>query len=144
MYMQQMLDGTWRKGEPIFSLNDYSPAGTSTKRDIGNSYVFFLDMIGSLVDTLTPLQSTLLEPYIMNLERCITWTENNVLEEMMPEECDPITKRCFGAIIHGWRSNHLGIYIFMFFIFIYLSFYLSIYLLSFYNFIIILYIYVFF
>ncbi len=26
----------------------------------------------------------------------------------MPEECDPVTKRCFGAVVRGWRSNHLG------------------------------------
>lgn len=26
----------------------------------------------------------------------------------MPEQCDPTSKRCFGPIIRGWRSNHLG------------------------------------
>lgn len=108
LFDSQMLDGTWRKGEPIFSLNDYSSSGTSTKRDIGNSYVYFLDMVSDIVSVLTPLQSQLLEPYVSNLERCVTWIEGNVLEEMLPEECDPIKKKCFGLTVRGWRSNHLG------------------------------------
>ena len=27
---------------------------------------------------------------------------------MLPEVCDPVTFRCYGSVIRGWRSNHIG------------------------------------
>jgi len=40
--------------------------------------------------------------------RCLTWAETNIQKEMMPDVFDPITGRSYGAVVQGWRSNHLG------------------------------------
>lgn len=99
----QREDGTWPKGEPI------SKQGSSRgDKDIGNNYVFFFDLIGCLLGPMAEKEPSLLAPYIPQIERCITWAETNVLEEMMAEDCDPVTERCYGAVVKGWRSNHLG------------------------------------
>ena len=63
IFDSQMEDGTWRKGEPIFVSGAATTATTTTNnsnsnsggssgsssnsgsRDIGNSYVFFFDII---------------------------------------------------------------------------------------------------
>lgn len=58
----QTEDGTWGKGEPIFSVGE--------RRDIGNSYVFFFDLVGSLMGPIAEKQPELLAPYLPNLERC--------------------------------------------------------------------------
>ena len=96
VFEQQKSDGTWIKGEPIFRQGG---------RDIGNSYVFFFDLVGGLLSSGLP--TTLLSQYLENFERCLTWAEENVLEEMLPEVCDPVTGRCTGNLVRGWRSNHL-------------------------------------
>jgi len=96
IFDQQKSDGTWIKGEPIFRQGG---------RDIGNSYVFFFDLVGGLLSSGLP--TTLLAQYLENFERCLTWAEENVLEEMLPEVCDPVTGRCTGNLVRGWRSNHL-------------------------------------
>lgn len=99
IFGQQSSDGTWRKGEPIFK--------TGASRDIGNSYVFFFDLIGCLLGPLAQAQPDLLSPYLPNFERCLSWAETNILEEMLPDVCDPVTGRCKGETVRGWRSNHL-------------------------------------
>jgi hypothetical protein len=101
IFSVQREDGTWPKGEPI------SKKG-STKADIGNNYVFFLDLVGCMLGPMAEREPNLLAPYLPQLELCLTWAETNVLQEMMSEDCDPITERCYGAIVQGWRSNHLG------------------------------------
>jgi hypothetical protein len=63
IFENQALDGTWRKGEPIFKESDPS------RRDIGNSYVFFFDFVGCLLHAFAEKQPHLLAPYITNLER---------------------------------------------------------------------------
>jgi hypothetical protein len=58
--------------------------------------------------TTTSLQLT---PYIhlfYSSSRCISWAENNILSEMMPENMDPVCARWHGHVVKGWRSNHLG------------------------------------
>lgn len=60
----QASDGTWRKGEPISSKG-----ATQSDRDIGNNYVFFFDIIDSLVSSIGSFQPELLLPYLKNIER---------------------------------------------------------------------------
>ncbi len=102
MFASQAQDGTWRKGEPIFSSGEAvgsgstssssyssgtstsssSSSGTSTStgssvgengtgaassgksRDIGNSYVFFFDIIEALMVSMGEKQPELLAPYL--------------------------------------------------------------------------------
>lgn len=103
IFSVQSDDGTWRKGEPIFTQST-----SGNNRDIGNWYVFFFDLIASLLGVLTDKEPQLMAQYLPQLERCLTWAESNVLQEMLPEVCDPTTFRCRGSVIEGWRSNHLG------------------------------------
>lgn len=103
IFESQASDGTWRKGEPIFSQG----GDNNGKRDIGNSYVFFFDLVGSIVMSISPTNPELLAPYLPELERCVSWAEANVISEMMADECDPVTNRCRGGTIKGWRSNHI-------------------------------------
>ena len=67
LFHNQALDGTWRKGEPIFTKGDWT-AGSG--RDIGNSYVFFFDLVGALLGDIADNEPELLAPYLPNLERC--------------------------------------------------------------------------
>ncbi len=68
IFATQALDGTWRKGEPIDSNIGGSMAGTS-RRDIGNSYVFFFDLIEKLLGPLGDKNPEVFAPYLTNLER---------------------------------------------------------------------------
>lgn len=106
IFVNQADDGTWAKGEPINKIGD-----AKGNRDIGNNYVFFLDMVGSLLTTIGLKQPGLMAPYLKNLERCIHWAEVNIQQEMLPEKVDMLPERSFGSLIttvKGWRSNHLG------------------------------------
>lgn len=89
----QRLDGTWQKGEPIFKIG-------SSKGDIGNNYVFFFDLLGCMLGPMAEKEPNLFAPYISEIERCLTWAETNVLQEMMAEDCDTFG-RCYGAIVKG-------------------------------------------
>ena len=40
-----------------------------------------MDLVGEMLDTLP---SFLLASYLPNLERCLSWAENNVIREMIP------------------------------------------------------------
>ena len=77
-------------------------------RDIGNSYVFFFDLIGSILGPMADKDPFLIAPYLPQLERCLLWAESNILEEMLGDNCDPVSNRCYGRVVKGWRSNHLG------------------------------------
>ena len=99
----QAGDGTWRKGEPINSKAD-----SKSMRDIGNSYVFFFDLVGSILGPMAEKDPSLIAPYLPQLEKCLAWAEANILEEMLGDVCDPVSNRCYGRVVKGWRSNHLG------------------------------------
>lgn len=116
-FSSQAADGTWEKGEPIFNPGDLdskfhsnssSSSTSGVGRDIGNSYVFFFDILGSLLRSIGRNNPDLLVPYLENFEKAVEWAEVNVIREMLPENCDPNTNRCYGNVIQGWRSNHLG------------------------------------
>jgi hypothetical protein len=98
IFKNQFTDGTWRKGEAI-QLQQ-----SGGKRDIGNSYVFFFDIVSNIIKALP---QEVLMPYIPNFERCLTWAENNVQKEMPPLDCDE-SGLCQGPMINGWKSNHVA------------------------------------
>jgi hypothetical protein len=115
LFSSQSADGTWPKGEPIFNpgdldskMSNFSRSTSGIGRDIGNSYVFFFDILGSLLRTIGRKDPHLLALHLENFERGLKWAEDNVIREMLPENCDPDTNRCYGNVIQGWRSNHLG------------------------------------
>jgi hypothetical protein len=110
IFQSQQPDGTWRKGEPIVAdvrVRRATPPppssqGSSDSRDIGNAYVFFIDLVGSLLETLLRCEPErapeLLGCYVPNLERSVMWLEENTLSESLSG----------GVSVGGWRSNHLG------------------------------------
>lgn len=101
IFANQFSDGTWRKGEPIHVKS----SGTGgTNRDIGNSFVFFFDIVSGIIKALP---QELLTPYMANFERCVTWAENNLQKEMPETDCDA-SGLCQGPMIHGWKSNHVS------------------------------------
>ena len=110
IFQSQQPDGTWRKGEPIVAdvrVRRATPPppssqGSSDSRDIGNAYVFFIDLVGSLLETLLRCEPErapeLLGCYVPNLERSVMWLEENTLSESLSGRVS----------VGGWRSNHLG------------------------------------
>jgi hypothetical protein len=101
IFANQFSDGTWRKGEPIHVQS----SGTGgNNRDIGNSFVFFFDIVSGIIKALP---QELLSPYMNNFERCVTWAENNLQKEMPEIDCDS-SGLCQGPMIHGWKSNHVS------------------------------------
>lgn len=70
IFQSQLPDGTWRKGEPVVSKGVTNDSRSG--RDIGNSYVFFLDMIAMLVEALQPEYPHLLASYVPNLEKLVS------------------------------------------------------------------------
>lgn len=71
IFLSQFSDGTWRKGEPINSI------GNSGTRDIGNNYVFFFDLLASVLGSIGEARPELLTPYLPQLERSLlTWPHN--------------------------------------------------------------------
>lgn len=102
IFESQANDGTWAKGEPIFSN------GNARTRDMGNNYIFFFDLLGEILDKVSDRHPELLAPYLSQIELSLRWAEENILEEMLPEQCDEVSGRCYGEVVKGWRSNHLG------------------------------------
>ena len=64
------------------SVNSGTAASSGGKRDIGNSYVFFYDIVEALMVSMGDKQPHLLAPYLPHLERCVAWAEENQLEEV--------------------------------------------------------------
>jgi hypothetical protein len=96
LFSEQAMDGTWRKGEPISSFGE-------SKKNIGNSYVFFFDVVESLLTSIGEKAPQLLIPYVENFERCIEWAESNIQQGLVSDPDSNDTK-----LVKGWRSNHLG------------------------------------
>jgi hypothetical protein len=74
LFDSQAKDGTWRKGEPINirATNSADMASDTTSRDIGNSYVFFFDLLEALTSAMGSSHPELLAPYLPNFERYVT------------------------------------------------------------------------
>ena len=136
IFDEQNEDGTWDKGEPISSVSSGGlgvegedgggrggNVGTDAirnaikkekkkSRDIGNQYVFSIDTLGHLLACTRDAHLTsLLDPYIHNIERSLTWVENNIISEVIEEQCslddDGLQESCISVVVSGWRSNHL-------------------------------------
>ena len=84
------------KGAPI------DPVGDRLRGDVGNSFVFSLDLLGSLLETVQSGYAELFRPYIGNVDRALEWVEDNLVESVaMNEESDST------VYLRGWRSNRL-------------------------------------
>jgi len=98
----QLANGLWPQGAPI------DREGQSMRGDIGNSFVFSFDLIGSLLETFEATRANSLRPYLGHLEKSLQWAEDNLVESMVSSSCDLETSTSQGQIMRGWRSNHLG------------------------------------
>jgi hypothetical protein len=96
---QKDQDGLWDRGQPIYK--SFHRQG----RNVGNAYVFALDALGSLLEFLPPEE---FRPYLSNLERALTWIEQNEDVEIIADYCDPQSGQCYGKALRGWASPHLS------------------------------------
>lgn len=96
---QNERDGLWDRGQPIY--RSFHRQG----RNVGNAYVFALDALGSLLEFL-PAEE--FRPYLSNLERALTWIEQNEDVEVVSDYCDPESGRCYGKMLRGWTSPYLS------------------------------------
>ena len=62
--------------------------------NVGNAFCFSPDMLASMVEILSP---DLFRPHLGSISAHVTWLEEHVLEEALAS----------GAMLRGWRSNHL-------------------------------------
>ena len=109
---QDLSDGLWDRGQPIYK--SFKRGG----RNVGNAYVFGIDILASLLDVLgsssdgnvSGASAEVFRPYLLNLERALDWIERNmdVDTTVIAEECNVDTGRCFGRALRGWSSPHLS------------------------------------
>ena len=98
-FEEQSASGIWEKGQPIYkSLQNYRG------RHTGNSFVFPLNTVGSL---LCALPAEFFRPHLSALERSLSWIETHQIREMVSTSTDPQTGQCYGKTLRGWRSPHL-------------------------------------
>jgi len=62
--------------------------------NVGNAFCFSPDMLASMIEILSP---DLFRPHLGSISAHVTWLEEHVLEEALAS----------GAMLRGWRSNHL-------------------------------------
>ena len=62
--------------------------------NVGNAFCFSPDMLASMVEILSPDH---FRPHLGSISAHVTWLEEHVLEEALAS----------GAMLRGWRSNHL-------------------------------------
>ena len=96
---EQMRNGLWDKGQPIYK--SFRKQG----RNVGNAFVFGVDTLASLLEKL-PAEE--FRPYLNNLERTLTWIEQQQTVEVIPDYCDDESGQCFGKPLRGWASPHLS------------------------------------
>jgi hypothetical protein len=85
IFQEQQKNGLWRRGQAI--------KGDDPRRDIGNSYVFAFDMIGSMLEEFESTPE-MIQGYLPNLCQALTWAEDNYM----------LFKRQ-GELISGWRCS---------------------------------------
>ena len=91
------LSNDYVQGAPI------DPVGDKLRGDVGNSFVFSLDLIGSLLDLAKMGYAELLRPYLPHIERSLKWVEDNVVESAVLRSGETTSV----SYLRGWRSNHL-------------------------------------
>jgi len=101
IFSSQMENGLWPQGTPI------DPVGDKVRGDVGNSFVFSFDMLGSLLATISRGHVELFRQYIPQIHTSLKWAEDNVVESVLSGYCDVDTRVSSGTFLRGWRSNHL-------------------------------------
>jgi hypothetical protein len=90
----------WAQGTPI------DPVGDKLRGDVGNSFVFSLDLLASLLDVARTGHAELLRPYVPHVDRSLKWVEDNVVESVIARPGETAAS-VGGGYLRGWRSNHL-------------------------------------
>lgn len=83
----QMESGMWANGQPII-------LSRGAGNNVGNAYCFAPDMLASMLEVLP---ADLFRPHLSAITDHVTWLEEHIVEESLPT----------GAVLKGWRSNHL-------------------------------------
>jgi hypothetical protein len=73
---------------------------------VGNSFVFSLDLLASLLDVARTGHAELLRPYVPHVDRTLKWVEDNVVESVIARPGETASS-VGGGYLRGWRSNHL-------------------------------------
>ncbi|CAM9223214.1 unnamed protein product [Phaeothamnion confervicola] len=110
VFMQQQPDGLWAQGQAIYNPGDPAQGAEGSAArvaaDVGNSYAFTFDLLGSLLEVFSDVPS-LVGKYHVQLERALMWAEDNVILQVYDEMCDVHRRTVEGTVVRGWRSNHL-------------------------------------
>jgi hypothetical protein len=80
--------------------------GDKLRGDVGNSFVFSLDLLASLLDVARTGHAELLRPYVPHVDRTLKWVEDNVVESVIARPSETAAT-LGGGYLRGWRSNHL-------------------------------------
>jgi hypothetical protein len=96
---EQIANGLWDKGQPIYK--NFRRQG----RNVGNAFVFSVDTLGSLLETL-PAED--FRPHLFQLQNVLSWIESHQLVEVVADYCDAETGQCFGKPLRGWSTPHLS------------------------------------
>ncbi|KAL3934152.1 MAG: hypothetical protein SGBAC_010064 [Bacillariaceae sp.] len=99
-FREQNKDGMWDKGQPI-----YKSLSRGKRRDMGNAFVFPVNIVGSLLQML-PAEA--FRPHLGALDRILHWIESHQRFETVADYCDEETGNVYGKPIKGWSSPHLN------------------------------------
>jgi hypothetical protein len=88
------------QGAPI------DPVGDKLRGDVGNSFVFSLDLLGSMLEVSSMGHAELFRQYVPHIERSLKWAEDNLVESYTPQGGRDHAEGG-GGYLRGWRSNHL-------------------------------------
>lgn len=97
-FAEQNAEGLWDKGQPIYK------SFRKTGRNVGNAFVFSVDTVGSLLESLS---SDYFRPHLGALQKTLDWIETHQTVEVIADYCDPASGQCFGKPLRGWTSPHL-------------------------------------
>mmetsp|Transcript_25338 Transcript_25338/g.28923 ORF Transcript_25338/g.28923 Transcript_25338/m.28923 type:complete len:763 (-) Transcript_25338:224-2512(-) len=98
-FEEQSVDGLWDKGQPIYK------AFRRKGRNVGNAFVFAVETVGSLLQTLDAED---FRPHLGALNNILEWIESHQAVEVIPDYCDKETGQCYGRSLRGWASPHLS------------------------------------
>lgn len=97
LFAEQQSDGLWVKGQPIYQ------SFRRTGRQVGNAFVFAVDMVGALLESLP---ADYFRPYMSGIEKLLSWIEDYQSVEIVVEYCDTAEGgQCYGKV--GFSPNIL-------------------------------------
>ncbi|CAJ1963480.1 unnamed protein product [Cylindrotheca closterium] len=99
-FKEQNIDGMWDRGQPI-----YKSLSRGKRRDMGNAFVFPVNIVGSLLQML-PAEA--FRPHLAALDRTLQWIESHQRFETVVNYCDEETGNVYGKPMKGWSSPHLN------------------------------------